>query len=665
MQRRINRMALPATQKLIKDYIDDLNNQFNQESTIQVSVDPSNSSSSSSNNSLSPSQMNSNEESPSSSIGVSPSKAARRIMSPSQGMKKRSFQLAGLPSSPPQHQSTINEAVEPSKAGRISPSEQLGSPLLNGLQLPNNPILPAFLQPQPSSSSESNDSISTFATGVGSGGGLVNDMLGSPSRLTPPTTGQYFGPRRNSTISVSSTTSTSQQQQQQPIQQGKRPEDLDSIPPFYLPGEGGRGRGKRNPKDSLKEKAQAIEKAFSEFEEGVSINDFPLICKDLCGYPMFFSSLLFRRIKLLTAFWNGETPAIANITAQASRPIRGSSLSSTYSTASEGRASDAARNNPYKDLEEGTINISDFVQWWEKEVEPYDEPERIFRLLKKPDAEGIYPEDLIPMMQELLDYHPGLEFLENTPEFQEKYARTVIARIIYKVNTSMSGMISLRELRASDLVQLLHIVDEEEEINAVNEYFSYEHFYCLYCRFWELDTDHDLKLSKEDLLRYGNHSLTLAIVNRIFDQVGRKFICETKDKMGYEDFIFFCISEEDKTSEISLRYWFKCIDLDGDGVIRDWEIRHFYDEQFHRMQSLGQEEVLYKDVISQMTDCLNPKTPGAMTIDDFLQPNIKKIAGVFFNLLFNLNKVCFCSYIRLYVCYLHFVFLLPTNSIQC
>ena len=34
------------------------------------------------------------------------------------------------------------------------------------------------------------------------------------------------------------------------------------------------------------------------------------------------------------------------------------------------------------------------------------------------------------------------------------------------------------------------LVDVEEDINKVLKYFSYEHFYVIYCKFWELDTDH-------------------------------------------------------------------------------------------------------------------------------------------------------------------------------
>jgi hypothetical protein len=53
-----------------------------------------------------------------------------------------------------------------------------------------------------------------------------------------------------------------------------------------------------------------------------------------------------------------------------------------------------------------------------------------------------------------------------------------------------------------------------------DRYFSYEHFYVIYCKFWELDSDHDFLIDKDDLLRYGNHALTYRIVERIFSQVG-------------------------------------------------------------------------------------------------------------------------------------------------
>lgn len=53
--------------------------------------------------------------------------------------------------------------------------------------------------------------------------------------------------------------------------------------------------------------------------------------------------------------------------------------------------------------------------------------------------------------------------------------------------------------------------------------------------------------------------------------------------MGFEDFVCFLMSEEDKTNMESLLYWFRVVDIDSDGALRPWELRHFYQEQMARM----------------------------------------------------------------------------------
>lgn len=139
-------------------------------------------------------------------------------------------------------------------------------------------------------------------------------------------------------------------------------------------------------------------------------------------------------------------------------------------------------------------------------------------------------------------------------------------------------------------------VDDEEDINKVTRYFSYEHFYVLYCRFWELDHDRDYRITREDLLKYGDHSLSHMIVDRIFDAAPRPFTQtnDNKDHLSYEDFIFFMLSEEDKANEVSVRYWFTCVDVDGDGKLNNMEMRSFYAVQLHRMQCMGHEIVPFE-----------------------------------------------------------------------
>ena len=131
----------------------------------------------------------------------------------------------------------------------------------------------------------------------------------------------------------------------------------------------------------------------------------------------------------------------------------------------------------------------------------------------------------MPLVQDVVDSHPGLGFLKEATEFHSRYVHTVrlymlyllsapienlahlqvIARIFYCVNRSWSGRITIPELRKSNFLAVLSTLDEEEDINQVTDFFSYEHFYVIYCKFWELDKDHDLFIDREDLSRHNDH----------------------------------------------------------------------------------------------------------------------------------------------------------------
>lgn len=54
------------------------------------------------------------------------------------------------------------------------------------------------------------------------------------------------------------------------------------------------------------------------------------------------------------------------------------------------------------------------------------------------------------------------------------------------------------------LCQNVMLLEQEEDVNQLTEYFSYEHFYVIYCKFWELDTDHDLYIDQKDLARHND-----------------------------------------------------------------------------------------------------------------------------------------------------------------
>ncbi|XP_022771295.1 serine/threonine protein phosphatase 2A regulatory subunit B''alpha-like isoform X1 [Durio zibethinus] len=351
------------------------------------------------------------------------------------------------------------------------------------------------------------------------------------------------------------------------------------IPQFYF-------QNGRPPTKELKEQwLSKINHLFNNPLNGLQIDEFKTVTKEVCKLPSFLSSALFRKIDVHCA---------------------------------------------------GIVTRDAFIKYWvDGNMLTMDVETQIFEILKRPGCKHLTQVDFKPVLRELLATHPGLEFLRNTPEFQDRYAETVIYRIFYHNNRSGNGRLTLRELKRGNLLAAMQHADEEEDINKVLRYFSYEHFYVIYCKFWELDTDHDFFIDRENLIRYGNHALTYRIVDRIFSQAPRKFTSEVEGKMGYEDFVYFMLSEEDKSSEPSLEYWFKCIDLDGNGVLTPNEMQFFYEEQLHRMKCMAQESVLFEDILCQIIDMIAPEREDCIMLRDLKGC---KLSGNVFNILFNLNK---------------------------
>lgn len=245
------------------------------------------------------------------------------------------------------------------------------------------------------------------------------------------------------------------------------------------------------------------------------------------------------------------------------------------------------------------------IQFSRMSVYCHDTASRFVYILSKGQRHRPYilPEDFIPLVQDVVDTHPGLAFLHDATEFHSRYVHTVIARIYYSVNRSWSGKITVAEIRKSDLLECLQLLEQEEDINQIMAYFSYEHFYVIYCKFWELDKDHDLTIDQYDLQRHSDHALSTRIIERIFSG------CVTRhdstllrnDRMSYTDFVWFLLSEEDKTTSTAIEYWFRCMDLDGDGVLSMYELEYFYEEQQQRMEAMGIETLPYEDCLCQVS----------------------------------------------------------------
>ncbi|XP_051873965.1 serine/threonine-protein phosphatase 2A regulatory subunit B'' subunit alpha isoform X2 [Pristis pectinata] len=353
-----------------------------------------------------------------------------------------------------------------------------------------------------------------------------------------------------------------------------------NIPRFYFP------KGLPSPSSNHEETIAKVEAAFAEFEdEKGDIYEMGKIAK-ACGCPLYWKAPMF-----ISA--GGE--------------------------------------------QTGFVSVHSFVAMWRRVLQNcHDDASKFVYLLAKPGCNYLEQEDFIPLLQDIVDTHPGLTFLKDAPEFHSRYITTVIQRIFYTVNRSWSGKITLTELRKSNFLQTLALLEEEDDINQITDYFSYEHFYVIYCKFWELDTDHDLFVDQKDLARHNDHAISNRIIERIFSGAVTRGNCVQREgRMSYADFVWFLLSEEDKKNPTSMEYWFRAMDIDGDGVLSMYELEYFYEEQCERMEGMGIEPLPFHDLLCQMLDLVKPECEGKITMRDLKKC---RMAHIFYDTCFNLEK---------------------------
>jgi len=283
-----------------------------------------------------------------------------------------------------------------------------------------------------------------------------------------------------------------------------------------------------------------------------------------------------------------------------------------------------------------TVTLLQLTKTWRRLLlSSHDDAAQFVAFLTQGTRSYLLPEDFVPLIQDVVDTHPGLLFLKEATEFHSRYVHTVIARIFYEVNRSWSGKITVSELRRSKFLPTLKLLQDEDDINQVTDFFSYEHFYVIYCKFWELDKDHDLFIDREDLSRHNEHALSTRMIERIFSGAVTRGTAQKEGRMSYTEFVWFLLSEEDKRHPTAIEYWFRCMDLDGDGILTMYELEFFYEEQLQRMEQLGIETLPYDDCLCQMLDMIRPATKNQITLQDLKRC---KMTPVFFDTFFNLEK---------------------------
>ncbi|KAJ3241913.1 hypothetical protein HDU78_001666 [Chytriomyces hyalinus] len=253
----------------------------------------------------------------------------------------------------------------------------------------------------------------------------------------------------------------------------------------------------------------------------------------------------------------------------------------------------------------------------------------VYELLKPSDRDYLVPLDFRIVVEDLLQTHPAFEFLASSPAFQARFTETVIARLFYLCPRNGRNRMDLRDFRLTNITTLFREVETATNSlgNNIPSVFSYKDFYVIYCKFWELDRDRDMLLTIYDLELYGRRALSHAALARIMECYGITVVessvedegaavaaverGDTVRCLGYKEFIAFILSVEEKTSDSALDYWFRVLDLDGDGVLSLLELETFWEHQHMRLP----EQYTVFDFFSLILDLIRPSATSLTLMD--------------------------------------------------
>ncbi|KAJ3332146.1 hypothetical protein HDU76_001133 [Blyttiomyces sp. JEL0837] len=343
----------------------------------------------------------------------------------------------------------------------------------------------------------------------------------------------------------------------------------------------------------------------------LSQNEFVVVTVGSCGLPKHLNSSFFRKIVEMA---RGEVEGLREATGGGG--------------ASEGEVDEVGGI--------GWDHFERFVNLVVFRCLP-DLDKLVFEILV--DGKGrdyVVYEDLEVVVKDVLENHPAFEFLNGSPAFQTRFTETVITRLFYLNPKSGRGRITLREFRRIGFIKMLNDVEAAASSLGANmpSPFSYKDFYVIYCKFWELDRDRDMQLTLSDLEFYGRRALSRAALSRVIECHGCKdksLDHEDEGYLGFKEFVTFILSVEDKTTDSGLDYWFRVLDLDGDGVLSLLELETFWEHQQIRLP----EHYKIEDFFSMILDLIQP---GGSYLTQMDMKKSRASAGLFLDMLLDCRR---------------------------
>jgi len=471
----------------------------------------------------------------------------------------------------------------------------------------------------------------------------------------------------------------------------------EAIPQFYFP------KGNNKSDLSNEEYFDQIQKKVKNVFNNKSLNEVEFNnVTNKCNLPKYLNGALFRKVLKYAEIKNekesiddsDDNTTIVNDETDSSnslQPIK--KINAKGSIKKKVPLKLVQLENKLKELKQfnlencaipndSVVCYEDFMEYWKTLTKESQDIYYISFYILKDESntdklrnylDYLVPSDFMVVLNDIVKFHPGLKFLINMPIFQQRYSESVIEQLFYHKPQNWNRKMTLNEFRNSNFLEHLLYLQIDDDINIHRNLFSYKHFYVIYCKFWELDSDHDLLINCYSLFQYDRYSLNTLIIERIIKGYGKKTLLNElnfnhmsndityaeysntikksvmSDKtlknsniyqyqsiFHFRDFIWFMLARENKDSPEAIEYWFRCIDLDDDGYISIYELEKFYIEQCKHMVLLHISDYwTFPDFLCYLLDMIKPKIPNKISLSDLRR---SQNSTTFFNMLFDIRQ---------------------------
>ncbi|KAJ3018910.1 Serine/threonine-protein phosphatase 2A regulatory subunit B'' subunit gamma [Thoreauomyces humboldtii] len=203
--------------------------------------------------------------------------------------------------------------------------------------------------------------------------------------------------------------------------------------------------------------------------------------------------------------------------------------------------------------------------------------------------------------------------------FQKFYLCTASRKFAFFLDPMHRGSINIQTILLSPILTELYELREPElpkEFERTNWFSSYSSLR-VYGQFLNLDADKNGMLSRKELGNYNGGSLTDVFLDRVFQE------CMTyHGEMDYRSFLDFVLAMENVQTAESMAYFFRALDIDGNGYLEGTTVMYFFKAVVDKMVSLGHEAIGIRDFKNEIFDMVNPAIEQRITLNDLIKSGV-------------------------------------------